>query len=227
MPQSSSNSQWPKTQRISIIADPPGWFTPFAQDLADRLTAAGHTAQAFDSQTDVATGDIAFYLSCTGITPKTLLDRNTWNVVVHASALPKGRGFSPLVWQILEGTNTIPLTMITMAEDVDAGDIIMQRTLKFQGHELNDEMRDLMGQAIVDMCFDMANAPTAPTVQPQTGTSSWYPRRGPKDSQLDPHLSLAEQFNLLRVVDNDRYPAFFDLQGHRYTLSITRTSKDT
>lgn len=227
MTQPLSNAQWPACQRISIIADPPGWFTPFAQDLAARLTQAGHTAKALDRQADVMEGNIAFYLSCTGITPKTLLDRNTWNVVVHASALPKGRGFSPLVWQILEGTNTIPLTMITMAEDVDAGDIIMQRTLDFQGHELNDEMRAHMGHAIVDMCFDMATAETPPTVQPQTGSSSWYPRRGPKDSQLDPNLSLQEQFNLLRVVDNDRYPAFFDLHGHRYTLSITRISEDT
>ena len=34
--------------------------------------------------------------------------------------------------------------------------------------------------------------------------------------------TLAEQFNLLRTVDNTRYPAFFDLQGHRYRLHIEK-----
>lgn len=218
----SQNAPWPSRHTISIITDPPGWFTPFTNDLADRLTAAGHIAQVFDQQKDVLEGSIAFYLSCTGITPKALLARNPWNIVLHASPLPKGRGFSPLVWQILEGINTIPLTMITMAEDVDAGDIVAQRKLQFKGYELNDEMREVMGKAIVDMCFDMAIADAAPDTKPQSGSPSWYRRRGPADSALDPNQSLASQFNLLRVVDNDRYPAFFDHAGHRYTLTITR-----
>jgi methionyl-tRNA formyltransferase len=37
---------------------------------------------------------------------------------------------------------------------------------------------------------------------------------------LDPQKSLAEQFNILRVVDNDRYPAFFEWNGRRYNLKI-------
>ncbi len=44
--------------------------------------------------------------------------------------------------------------------------------------------------------------------RPQQGEASYYRRRRAADSQLDPHCSLAEQFNLLRVVDNQRYPAF-------------------
>jgi len=213
---------WPAQRNISIIADPPGWFTPFANSLAEKLNEAGQSARTFDTQADVAEGEIAFYLSCTGITSPQILARNLWNLVVHASELPQGRGFSPLVWQILEGKNTIPLTMITMAEDVDSGDIVMRRELVFQGHELNDEMRNTMGQAIVDMCFDFATRSTAPTSVPQNGAPSWYPRRRLEDSALDIDQSLATQFNLLRVVDNNSYPAFFDLNGYRYTLSITR-----
>ena len=35
---------------------------------------------------------------------------NKNNIVVHASDLPKGRGFSPMSWQILEGKNKIKLS---------------------------------------------------------------------------------------------------------------------
>lgn len=216
------DQSWSDQRHVNIIVDPPGWFTPFAKDLANRCRAGGLTAEVFDSQKDVVSGCIAFYLSCTGVTPPARLALNQWNIVVHASDLPRGRGFSPMVWQILDGKNTIPLTMITMAETVDAGDIIMQRYLEFQGHELNDEMRNRMGQAIVDMCFDMAISSTPPHTQPQQGTPSWYDRRYADDSRLDPNQSIADQFNLLRVVDNQAYPAFFDYLGHRYTLTITR-----
>jgi hypothetical protein len=54
----------------------------------------------------------------------------------------------------------------------------------------------------------------------QTGEPSFYKKRTPGDSRLDPQKSLAEQFNLLRVVDNDRYPAFFEWNGRRYNLKI-------
>ena len=34
--------------------------------------------------------------------PKGLLNRNRYNFVVHESDLPKGRGFAPVSWTILE-----------------------------------------------------------------------------------------------------------------------------
>jgi len=37
--------------------------------------------------------------------------------------------------------------------------------------------------------------------------------------------TIREQMNLLRVVDNERYPAFFEWQGNRYYLAIWREKK--
>ncbi|RZP19218.1 MAG: methionyl-tRNA formyltransferase [Erythrobacter sp.] len=217
---------WPRLKTVNVVVDPPGWFKPFAELLVDRLTNAGHTTSLFERQNDVAQGDVAFYLSCTGITPPELLARNQFNIVVHASDLPKGRGFSPLAWQVLEGINDIPLTMITMEDEVDAGDILMQRHLHFSGHELNDEMRDAMGHEIVDMCCKTVQSAERPEGRKQEGHSTWYRRRRPDDSQLDPTKTIGEQFDLLRVVDNERYPAFFDLRGHRYILRIQKVSEE-
>jgi methionyl-tRNA formyltransferase len=47
-------------------------------------------------------------------------------------------------------------------------------------------------------------------------------RRTPEHSRLDVHKTIAEQFDLLRVVDNERYPAFFEYRGTRYRLKIDR-----
>jgi hypothetical protein len=39
---------------------------------------------------------------------------------------------------------------------------------------------------------------------------------------LNLDLTLREQFNLLRVVDNERYPAYFELNGIKYVIKINK-----
>ena len=44
-----------------------------------------------------------FYLSYEKIVEKKVLKKFKNNLVIHASDLPKGKGWSPLSWQILKG----------------------------------------------------------------------------------------------------------------------------
>ena len=55
---------------------------------------------------------------------------------------------------------------------------------------------------------------------PSQGEESAYSRRRPEDSRLDPLQNLEDQFPLLRIVDNEAYPAFFERKGRRYRLRI-------
>ena len=89
------------------------------------------------------------------------------------------------------------------------------------------EARAAQAEATHGLCrwFVDAYPHSAEQGRPQQGAESFYPRRRPVDSRLDAESSLAEQFDRLRVVDNERYPAFFDWRGQRYTLSIRRQSK--
>ena len=54
----------------------------------------------------------------------------------------------------------------------------------------------------------------------QKGQSTYFRKRTPKDSQIDISKSLKDQFNLLRVVDNEKYPAWFKYKNRKYQLSI-------
>jgi sialic acid synthase SpsE len=47
----------------------------------------------------------------------------------------------------------------------------------------------------------------------QNGSPAFYARRRPHDSKLDTNKTTLEQFNPLRIVDNKRYPAYFDHMG--------------
>ena len=55
---------------------------------------------------------------------------------------------------------------------------------------------------------------------------TFYSRRRPEDSEIDVEKPLSEQFNLLRVVDNEKYPAFFRFRGCKYTLKIEKASQE-
>ena len=54
----------------------------------------------------------------------------------------------------------------------------------------------------------------------QQGDETFYKKRTAKDSKLDINKTINEQFNLLRIVDNENYPAFFYKDGKKYILKI-------
>ena len=188
----------------------------------ETLSADGDIAELCVGYDNVREGDVAFFLGCVGIAKEPVLALNQSNLIVHESALPKGRGFSPLTWQILENHNVIPLCLLFAAETADAGAVVYREQLNFEGHELNSELKSAQGEKTVELCLQFMRSSSFPRGEPQQGEATWYKRRGPEDSRLDPNKSITEQFNLLRVVDNDRYPAFFELNGQRYILKIEK-----
>lgn len=208
---------------IAILVDNPrSWFVPFARELQSQLSSHG-VVQLLSVAEDIEVGtDIAFLLSSEKKVVPEVLHRSRSNIVVHASELPKGRGMSPLTWQVLEGRNRIPVTLFEAVEAIDAGPIYLRDSIHLNGNELLHEMHEILGAKIVGMC--VAFADRWPRILEggvaQAGKPSFFRRRSAEDSRIDPHKSLAEQFNLLRVVDNSRYPAFVDWLGRRFIIKI-------
>ena len=132
-----------------------------------------------------------------------------------------------MTWQILQGASRIPVTMIEAAEKVDAGVIYGQEWIMFEGHELLGELRAEIGRSTVGLCARFVEEYPAilDRAQPQNGEPTFYARRTPADSWLDAERSLASQFDLLRVVDAERYPGFFELRGERYLVDIRKAAK--
>lgn len=209
--------------KIAILVDNPrSWFIPFAQKLQSQLSSHG-MVQLLSVAEDIAAGtDVAFLLSSEKKVVPEVLRRSRSNIVVHASELPKGRGMSPLTWQVLEGCSRIPVTLFEAVESIDAGPVYLRDSIHLNGYELLHEIRELLGAKILEMCVAFACQwpHILETGVPQAGEPSFYRRRSAEDSRIDPHKSLAEQFNLLRVVDNSRYPAFVDWLGRRFIIKI-------
>lgn len=209
---------------VNILCPASSWMRDHISSLEANLKEAGCDVITYDEPINLRVADIALFLSVEKILPREVLEKARHNIVVHASDLPRGRGWSPLTWQILEGQNVIPIVVFEAVEQVDSGPIYMRAELAFTGFELIAELRNSVGNKVVEMCAEfIANYPEV-TQNPHTqvGTATYYRRRGKEDSRLDPDRTIREQFNLLRVADNLRYPVFFDLEGRRYILKIEK-----
>lgn len=135
----------------------------------------------------------------------------------------EGQGWSPYVWAILSGVNQITLCLLEANDPVDSGAIWLKTEFFLEGHELLPEINEKLFAAELSLMTQAVEQFGAITPTAQCGDPGPYmPKRTPKDSRLDPNKTLAEQFDLLRVVDSTRYPAFFDYRGKRYLLTIEK-----
>ena len=50
--------------------------------------------------------------------------------IIHDSFLPKNRGCAPLNWSLINGDNFTGVSLIEMKEEIDGGDIILQKKIK-------------------------------------------------------------------------------------------------
>lgn len=190
------------------------------------INSDNHEIQLVRSKTDLVGGDILFLISCSEIVD--LHDRKKFKkvLVVHASDLPKGRGWSPHVWEILEGAVDLTISLLEAEDKVDSGDIWRKVKLKVSETALYEEINQLIFQEQLNlMDFAIENFFTiVPSQQPNCKPTYW-PKREPKDSEVDIHKTIDAQFNLLRVCDPKRYPAFFYKNGEKFIIKLEHISE--
>ena len=211
---------WERPRRVAVLVDNDSWILPYAERLVREVGHDGDAAQLVRRAEDLPKGDVAFLLGCVRIVPRQLLHRSRFSLVVHESDLPKGRGFSPMTWQILEGKTIVPICLFEATGSADAGPIIYRDAIALTGNETYEEWRALQGEKSLELCQRFLNEPTPPAGTEQNGETTSYPRRTPYDSYLDPNRTIAEQFDLMRVADPERYPTYFDYRGRRFTVVL-------
>jgi len=215
--------------KITVLCtDPNHPVVPHLRRWQSALAAGGgHTVEIVHDKKEAAGGDILFLVSCSQLVGDAERRRYRAILVLHASDLPKGRGWSPYIWSIVNGESEITVCLLDASDPVDSGDVWLRKKFTLEGHEVLAEINsrlfatelELMTQAIEQ--FDHI------TPVPQAGhPGAPLPKRTPEHSRLDPHKTIAEQFDVLRVADPVRYPAFMDFRGNRYLLRIEKAEGD-
>ncbi|WP_417596837.1 formyltransferase family protein [Oceanospirillum sp.] len=169
-------------------------------------------------------GELLFLISCSQVVNTQDRAQYTYTLVLHASDLPKGRGWSPYIWDIINGAHEITVTLLEAEDKVDSGRIWQKKRVPLTEDMLWDEINNQLFAAELEL-IDYAVA-NFQTIQPETQSCqiepTYYPKRSPEDSQIDPHKTIAEQFNTLRICDPKRFPAYFELHGKRYNIILEK-----
>ena len=88
------------------------------------------------------------------------------------------------------------------------------------GTELSDEIRYIQGLQILKIINKFLIKYPNVKSKKQSGKSNFNKRRYPKDSELNVNKTIKQQFNHLRINDNELYPSFFYFKGQKYIIKI-------
>lgn len=223
-----SVKSWVIKMKISILCS--DFNHPVVSSLqtwVNDMKSKEHEVGIVFDKRELSGGDILFLVSCNEIIRDYEREKYKVTLVLHASDLPKGRGWSPYIWSVLNGCDKITVSMIEASDPVDSGDIWLKKTFFLDGHELLPEInKKLFNTQISLMTKAVEQFNSIIPVQQKGDPGPYLTRRTPANSRLDPYKSIAEQFNLLRVVDSERYPAFFDFHGKRYLIKIEKMKNE-
>ena len=183
-----------------------------------------HHIELVRKKSDLSGGDVLFPISCNEIVGA--VDRAAYRatLVLHASDLPRGRGWSPHIWELIGGADEITLSLIEAEDKVDSGCIWKKLKFPVPKHALWDEINALLFDTEIELIDYAVNnfESISPTPQDSSIEPTYYQRRSPVDSQIDPTQSISSQFDRIRVCDPNRFPAFFELYGKKYKLTLEK-----
>lgn len=190
--------------------------------------SGNHNITIVRSREELTSGDFLFLVSCSELIESHHRKRYSHTLVLHASDLPKGRGWSPHIWEIIQGGNAITLSLLEAEDKVDTGRIWLKHTIDIEKSALWDEVNHLLFEAEVKL-MNQALAEYGkikPYQQESNIEPTYHRKRKPEDSRIDPSSSISNQFDLIRMCDPHRYPAWFEMRGQKYKLVLEKMDNE-
>ena len=145
-------------------------------------------------------------------------------MIIHESALPKGKGFHLLQWQILNNKNKISTCLFMASDKFDSGDILFKDYILLNGTELYEELRQKQAAISIKLINKFLKYYPKIKLIKQKGKETFFKKRFPKDSELDVNKNIKSQFNKLRISNNESWPCFFYYKNKKYILKIFKTT---
>jgi len=122
---------------------------------------------------------------------------------VHASLLPKYRGAAPVNWAIINGEKQTGVSIITLADKMDAGDIIATKSTEIAEQEtagqLEQRLAKLASEIFIET-LDKIESGTARYIKQDDGKATLATKLNKSDGFLDFSLPAEKIERLIRGV---------------------------
>ena len=97
------------------------------------------------------------------ILPENILNVPSYGSInVHSSLLPKYRGAAPINWAILNGEKETGVSIMYMAKELDAGDVILQKTTTIGAEEDAQSLTARLAELGAEALSEAVSALAAP-----------------------------------------------------------------
>jgi len=120
---------------------------------------------------------------------------------VHPSLLPRYRGANPVSWAILNGETKTGISIIQMAEEVDAGEILLQQSVDIGINEdaiqLSERLSKLGGELLPEVLHQIQEGKAKPL--PQKGKPTFAPRFRKEEGWIDWRRSAEDLSRRIRA----------------------------
>jgi methionyl-tRNA formyltransferase len=143
--------------------------------------------------------------------------RGTINL--HASLLPKYRGAAPIQWALIRGEKETGVSVFFVEKKVDAGEIILQKTVAIRENEDAGQLHDRLAEIGADAISEAVDLIASGNVRriPQTGVYTSAPKILPEHCLIDWNQSPDQIVNLIRGLSP--FPgAFTWMHGERLKI---------
>ena len=110
------------------------------------------------------------------------------SINVHASLLPKYRGAAPINWAIINGETTTGISIITLAEKMDAGQIVAQEKTDIHPDETTGRLHDRLARIAAPLLLrtiDQIADGTAVYIEQDHSKATLAPKLRKSDGFLD------------------------------------------
>lgn len=164
------------------------------------------------------------------ILPKAVLDLPPLGCInVHSSLLPKYRGAAPINWAVLNGEEMTGVTIMHMAEALDAGDIILQAATPIDQNETVEQLHDrlaVLGAEQLSKAVTALADGTAPRIPQDESQYTYAPMLSREMSPIDWSRPALEIHNQIRGLVP--WPATtMELAGTKFKVFAAFVTDDT
>jgi len=120
---------------------------------------------------------------------------------IHPSLLPRYRGAAPINWAIIHGEQKTGVTIMRMAEELDAGDMIMQQETAIGADETFDQLHDrlaCLGAELLVKAIEITIRGTAVRLAQDGSAATYAPMLKKEDGLIRWDRDVDSIVNLIR-----------------------------
>jgi len=144
---------------------------------------------------------------------KTLTDKI---IVFHDGLLPKYRGFCPLATAILKGETEVGVSVIYASEEIDEGDIILQKKTMIDNSVYLHEAISILSKLYCECAqslVDAINIGNIRAIKQDHSRASYCIWRNPDDNKINWNKPAESIYNLIRASGPPYFGAYTKIDG--------------